>query len=433
MGFELRLAMSTHSTMVLLVIVLQFSSLTLSSSSPSVDQGMARAVSAQERKISRLEAKNAEQDLKIDQLSETIRHQQDVLQAWQASQKRILTTSLADMEERIARQEAKNAELDSFMNGIKQDCNLTSEKTPTGGDSVLLITGGDIGGGWTASTEVFPSRGCSSLPSLPLPRSGHQTFKTSDPTPLIATCGGDTGDYTLTASCLVVDLENQRWDESRMGSLTMPRYNGAVVELKQGVLFLGGEGSPAETTSDFLATGSLQWQQGPRLPQAMAGFCAVPVTESRFITIRENKIHEFDAAIAGPTSEEGWRDSTLWPTLETSRYQVPGCAKLNNRVILAGGTDGRTLQSTLVLDITTRTISTGGDMATPRKFFNLATISRGGGDTTFALAGYSGSTHLNSVEEWEEESSTWKAAGNLDTARRRFGVVTIPKKIICST
>ena len=96
---------------------------------------MARAVSAQERKISRLEAKNAEQDLKIDQLSETIRHQQDVLQAWQASQKRILTTSLADLEERIARQEAKNAELDSFMNGIKQDCNLTSEKTPTGGKS----------------------------------------------------------------------------------------------------------------------------------------------------------------------------------------------------------------------------------------------------------------------------------------------------------
>merc|ERR1712062_775868 len=219
MGFELRLAMSTHSTMVLLVIVLQFSSLTLSSSSPSVDQGMARAVSAQERKISRLEAKNAEQDLKIDQLSETIRHQQDVLQAWQASQKRILTTSLADLEERIARQEAKNAELDSFMNGIKQDCNLTSEKTPTGGDSVLLITGGDIGGEYTASTEVFPSRGCSSPPHLPLPRSGHQTFKTSDPTPLIASCGGLTGGR-VTASCLVLDLDNQRWDESRMGSLT---------------------------------------------------------------------------------------------------------------------------------------------------------------------------------------------------------------------
>merc|ERR1712061_696723 len=342
MGLELRLAMSTHSTMVLLVIVLQFSSLTLASSSPSVDQGMARAVSAQERKISRLEAKNAEQDLKIDQLSETIRHQQDVLQAWQASQKRILTTSLAEMEERIARQETKNAELDSFMNGIKQDCNLTSEKTPTGGDSVLLITGGYIRGRQTASTEVFPS--CSSPPPLPSTRYYHQTFKTSDPTPLIASCGGETGEERL-ASCLVLDLEHQRWDESRMGSLTTPRSGGAVVELKQGVLFLGGFGSAAETTSDFLATGSLQWQQGPRLPQGMSSFCAVPVTESSFITIYDDKIHEFDAAIAGPTSEEGWRDSTLWPTLETSRYDTPGCAKIGNKVIIAGGSnwDGEAL------------------------------------------------------------------------------------------
>merc|ERR1712226_567685 len=310
-------------------------------------------------------------------------------------------------------------------------CKPASEKTPTEEDSVLLITGG----GWTASTEVFPS--CSSPPPLPSTRRAHQTFKTSDPTPLIASCGGKTtGDYT--ASCLVLDLDNQRWDESRMGSLTIPRYDGAVVELKQGVLFLGGRSTylTASKTSDFLATGSLQWQQGPRLPQAMWSFCAVPVTESSFITIREDKIHEFDAAIAGPSSEEGWRDSTLWPTLETSRDWTPGCAKIgNNKVILAGGTGGgRYLQSTLVLDITTRTISTGGDMATPRALFNLATISRGGGETTFAIAGTSsGGAELNSVEEWEEESSTWKAAGNLDTTRNDFGVVTIPKNIICPT
>ena len=221
-----------------------------------------------------------------------------------------------------------------------------------------------------------------------------------------------------------------------MGRLTTPRNNGAVVELNQGVLFLGGlyGSATSKTTSDFLATGSLQWQQGPRLPQAMTSFCAVPVSPTKFLTINGDKIHEFDAAIAGPTSEEGWRDSTLWPTLKTSRTDTPGCAKHGNKVILAGGDSGRrVLQSTLVLDITTRTISTGGDMASPRMWFNLATISRGGGDTTFALAGYSGSELLNSVEEWEEESSTWKAAGNLDTPRDSFGVVTIPKNLICPT
>ena len=217
-----------------------------------------------------------------------------------------------------------------------------------------------------------------------------------------------------------------------MGRLTTPRNNGAVVELNQGVLFLGGlyGSATSKTTSDFLATGSLQWQQGPRLPQAMTSFCAVPVSPTKFLTINGDKIHEFDAAIAGPTSEEGWRDSTLWPTLKTSRYYTPGCAKIGNKVIVAGGYD---LQSTEVLDITTRTISTGGDMAAPRRWFNLATISRGGGETTFAIAGHSGSEYLNSVEEWEEESSTWKAAGNLDTARSSFGVVAIPKNIICPT
>merc|ERR1711953_137131 len=308
------------------------------------------------------------------------------------------------------------------------------------GDSVLLITGGGTQEGDTSSTEVFPS--CSSPPPLPSTRYAHQSFKTSDPTPLIASCGGETGwRATSTASCLVLDLDNQRWDESRMGNLTTPRYRGAVVELKQGGLFLGGyQSATSETTSDFLATGSLQWQQGPRLPQAMTSFCAVPVSPTKFLTINGDKIHEFDAAIAGPTSEEGWRDSTLWPTLETWR-DGHSCTKNGNKVILAGGRnrDKEYLQSTLVLDITTRTISTGGPMASPRAWFNLATISRGGRDTTFALSGYSGSVsssgypRLNSVEEWEEESSTWKAAGNLDTARSNFGVVTIPKNIICPT
>ena len=206
-------------------------------------------------------------------------------------------------------------------NGCVKSCS-SNKRFLFPGDSVLLITGGAIGRVRTASTEVFPS--CSSPPPLPSTRAGHQSFKTSDPMPLIASCGGETGDYT--ASCLVLDLENQRWDDSRMGNLTMPRYRGAVVELKQGVLFLGGEGSATQTTSDFLATGSLQWQQGPRLPQAMYSFCAVPVSPTKFLTINGDKIHEFDAALAGPTSVEGWRDSTLWPTLKTRRYNYPGSA-----------------------------------------------------------------------------------------------------------
>ena len=143
---------------------------------------------------------------------------------------------------------------------------------------------------------------------------------TSDPVPLVATCGGTFGGDRTT--CLVLDTINQRWDESKMGSLSMPRINGAVAELKFiGVFYLGGTSTgdltDTTTTTDFLATGSLQWTQGPTLPFAMSHFCAVPITQSSFITIHRGKVHEFDAAIAGPTSNEGWRESGRWGTLKT--------------------------------------------------------------------------------------------------------------------
>ena len=253
---------------------------------------------------------------------------------------------------------------------------------------------------------------------------------TSDPTPLVATCGGSTTGST--ASCLVLDPVNQRWDESRMGNLTRQRHEGAVGVLKYiGVFFLGGAGSGAETTSDFLATGSLQWTQGPALPESMGWFCAVPITPTSFITIHKDKIHEFDAAIAGPTSDEGWRESGRWPTLKTSRINSPGCAKLGNKVIIAGGQNGGFLRSTEVLDIASHTITAGGDMASARSHFSLATIRNGGGHTLYAIAGFGSSKEVNTVEEWVEESSTWKEAESLTRARRQFGVLRLPKETIC--
>ena len=100
---------------------------------------------------------------------------------------------------------------------------------------------------------------------------------TSDPTPLVATCGGNMGDRGITSSCLVLDPINQRWDKSRMGSLSMPRMYGAVAVLKYiGVFYLGGWWLENGTTSDFLATGSLQWTQGPTLPVPMSYQCIVP-------------------------------------------------------------------------------------------------------------------------------------------------------------
>ena len=74
-------------------------------------------------------------------------------------------------------------------------------------------------------------------------------------------------------------------------------------------------------------------------------------------------------------------------------------------------------------------------MATPRYWFHIATIVFGGEEKLFALGGALGSigspNMLNTVEQWVEESSTWKAADNLVEERSGFNVMTAPKNLVC--
>ena len=173
--------------------------------------------------------------------------------------------------------------------------------------------------------------------------------------------------------------------------------------------------------------------------------CAVSITPTSFLTIYATNIREFDTAIAGPTSSKGWREAGHWPELKTLRTQHPGCAKIGQKVIIAGGfndgagfhNDGASLSSTEVLNLIDRRISSGGEMASPRNWFHLATIISEGEEKMFALAGYyePGSRYFkhffNTVEEWVETSSTWKTAYDLVERRRSFGAVAVPKHLIC--
>ena len=79
-----------------------------------------------------------------------------------------------------------------------------------------------------------------------------------------------------------------------------------------------------------------------------------------------------------------------------------------------------------MLDLRSREIIAGGDMAMPRHQLHLATIRRGREERVFALGGWNGSTQLNTVEEWLEENSTWKAAEKLAGKKSLFGAVSIP-------
>ena len=283
------------------------------------------------------------------------------------------------------------------------------------------------------AVEVYPSTSTCSPPALPVGRVNHATFLTSGPDPVIAICGGGpVGDPT--ASCLVLDKSNERWDESRMGNLTRPRTKSAVATLNSvGVFIIGGKPYNNKKTSNFLAAGSMQWQEGPALPVSMYfAPCAIAITPTSFLAIHGFDIREFDAAVAGPTSIDGWRAAGRWPRLKRSRTDWPGCAKLGQKVIIAGGYGGGSLRrSTEVLNLDSREITAGGDMASPRTYFHLATIRRGGLEKVFAVGGCDGSTNTT-VEEWVEESATWENPDRFLAQKKiSFGAVTVSEDFIC--
>jgi len=383
----------------------------------------------QEERILTQEEKNVEQDVKIGRQSETI----------------------SQLEETIAEQNqmiqmiAKHLDFGNFLQGFKTGASpgkpldptttATTTKTTTIGtlleDSLLFITGGDKGYSFLSSTEVYPSTSGCSPPPLPSGRNAHTTFVTSEPSPLVATCGGYVGSYTT--SCLVLDPINQHWDESRMGNLAMVRHYSAATTLNNiGVFIVGGYRANTRGTSEFLATGTMQWQEGPALPVDMIYPCAVAITPTSFLAIYGPDIREFDTAIAGPTNSEGWREAGRWPLRKTHH---PGCAKIGQKVIIAGGRNEKGLSSTEVLNLVDRRISSGGELSLPRRLFHVGTIISGGEEKMFALAGSTfaldGSTYLNTVEEWVEANSTWKAADSLVQERRSFGAVAVPRRLIC--
>ena len=71
-------------------------------------------------------------------------------------------------------------------------------------------------------------------------------------------------------------------------------------------------------------------------------------------------------------------------------------------------------------------------MATPRQWFHLATIRRGGLEKVLAVGGDHGSAYLNTVEELVEveESTTWRKADSF-LGRSLFGAEAFPEEFLC--
>ena len=266
--------------------------------------------------------------------------------------------------------------------------------------------------------------------------------------PVVASCGGYHGDGPWLNSCVVWDSDKKRWDQNMMSALPDIRrgqHHSAVTIENVGVYILGGIGSYGSSRSnrstDFLPANSFQWIRGPELPSdvfSVSTGCAVPVSCTSFIFISFGVIREYKIDLANPTSDQGWMDAKRWPAIP--RRLNFACARTEKYVLIAGGNvikDKRayTKGETYILDIATRTVRQGGNMALPRKYHKLATVTTGGLTKTFALGGETTKrykyTSTATVEEWDEYNQKWKPAGNLKEAKGHFAATTVPLSVVC--
>merc|ERR1711962_573804 len=133
---------------------------------------------------------------------------------------KVMQEEMKEMQEKLAAQEAIITEMNGTIAESIENTNPGTEIEAE--DTHLLVTGRRHLGrrDYVSSAQVYPASTDCSPPSLPANRLHHTMFVTAKPTPLVATCGGTDGKFE-TASCLVLDPINNRWEEDKMGDLTI--------------------------------------------------------------------------------------------------------------------------------------------------------------------------------------------------------------------
>ena len=220
-----------------------------------------------------------------------------------------------------------------------------------------------------------------------------------------------------------------------MGELPHPRLFAASVSIENvGTYLIGGLASSMRRTIDFLPEDTTEWAAGPAIPVDMNQACAVSISQLSFVTIHGNVILEYEVDISNPTSSSGWQSASKFPQLQTRRTNQPGCSKIGDQVVIAGGRDGSTwLRSTEILDLSTKTIVYAGDLNSPRAYFHMATITMNGEQMLFAFGGSDENwASLNSVERFNTNNNTWTLAPtSMEEARDSFGAIVLPQEILC--
>ena len=134
-------------------------------------------------------------------------------------------------------------------------------------------------------------------------------------------------------------------------------------------------------------------------------------------------------------------DENRWPAIfDKVNWAFQGCARIGSYILIAGGNKGwggGPTSITKIIDIATRTVRHGGNLAWRRAGHHLATVTSGGLTKTFALGGgrsygFGPLEWTSSVEEWDEDNLKWKPAGtNLKEAKGYFAATAVPLSVIC--
>lgn len=282
----------------------------------------------------------------------------------------------------------------------------TTEAEPSN-PSVILLAGGfvtssnGLTGHSSSTVELFPpSPSCGPLPPLATTKFGHVTFTHQEQ---IYTCGGCCDSY-----CERLDLGTNSWvRHSRLNLDYRERTSFGVIN-GQACIF-GGEYNDGSLNSIECLSGD-SWNI---LPEAIPGAgvynsCSAPTLGGGVLIVGGQN----DRTQVMERLSNGYWDTTSWDRLPIDMYGH-SCSTFDKgtKLMVTGGynlTDGQYgndgITSTLIIDLTTRSVTIGPDMNHRR--MHHATVALG--NKIYVLGGSDpGPYDLASIEVYDEASGVW--------------------------
>merc|ERR1712004_423124 len=125
-------------------------------------------------------------------------------------------------------------------------------------------------------------------------------------------------------------------------------------------------------------------------------------------------------------------DFEKWDSLYTERWGH-ACARIGDTVVVAGGVSPffTIMDSTTLLDLSTREQRDGGAMSSPRTWFGMARVN----GKVLAFGGTAGVDPLDSIEEWDSGSESWLPLENekMATAMHGFASMHVKQDDFCGS